>query len=432
MASFLKRVWLWLNDEETAAAPSRVDLALKDLPDWIADRQRVASGTQKLDSESRYFLQQIALKRTVLKEYAVILAEEIANPPAEVRLALEALEQVSALLSVPENASLRKAITVAVDGEPQLESLLAILKESDFLPDQALAQSSFSSSSFPSAAPAQVHPLVALVLELQAYTQRFRRCVTESKFSDFETVIHQAQQVQELAQHHQRLKETVANLQERLRGAESRWEHKKAELTLLEEDPHYASWRQLTHRRVQVQAQLEQVEDQLYQFFAALKPLMGLYAQKVEPDPLLREYLDAPFDTLLEDEIFRLESLLLRLKDALLTERVMFPRELVSAFLAQLEPSKIERVRNLRQQSLLLREQRKQLDDSLQHKNFLAKMDDAKYRLDHFSKQVGKWREEVVALEREADMGGKELTRALSVLQEKVRTLAEKDVYITV
>ena len=116
-------------------------------------------------------------------------------------------------------------------------------------------------------------------------------------------------------------------------------------------------------------------------------------------------------------------------RDALLGEQIPLPKEQVSSLLGQLEPKRVEQLREWRTEVQMLKADLAQLEKSLQHRAFVTKVEDAGYRMQHFTRQVQRFRQEVQELEQEVEAHEKTLSGAIMNVEEGLLQLG-KDVQV--
>jgi hypothetical protein len=247
-----------------------------------------------------------------------------------------------------------------------------------------------------------INPLLKKVLDIAQIKKQFDEKIINSGFDKIKPL---KEKVSELEKYQESVKQTRIELKvkkDRLGTAITKQKEKEEELNLIKEDPKNVQLIIDKRKSEEFQVKKGELSDQVIIFFSNIRPALKDYLLKNPHVNLARDYLDNPAETLFNDEGLAVLSLLKTLKEQVIVGKLNLHTEENNVLMQQVELAISGKLEELQEEyKYLLQQTEENVDVQINDKDFMLRLEEAKYRLEHFSKQVVKIKETVGGLEEQ-------------------------------
>lgn len=249
------------------------------------------------------------------------------------------------------------------------------------------------------------NPLLQELITLQSTVQEFQTKVKDSGLNTIQELVKQKTNLIKTNQVLHELAKDVEAKQDRLRVAEKKLQEKQQELYTLEHNPEYKKTLATTQKRKELQQEIKEHEQGIKNFFTPLKSLLELHKQIEPENKMIHEYILHPIKAFHQDEGLSILHILNHLEAALLNGKLNIKLDEMAIADNSFTLLKEGYLQKVQQEKLRLQKQLDTLKTQPLDKEFTLKLEETKYRLDHFSKQVHMLQSQLATLEEK----GKEL-----------------------
>ncbi len=250
-----------------------------------------------------------------------------------------------------------------------------------------------------------VNPLLKEILEMEGIRAELDRYLITSGLRKIEAISQKLEQLERRLLNCDELRALIRHKSERLKELEQWQSQKNMDYNLLQKDRRYQEIQLLDVKKNETKQKLTVVVEEIQRFFEDLKLLCN-FKLFFNQEPI-NNYCADPIEALTRDEGLSILHLLKHAQAALTSGQLD-----VAADEAELLFFRLNNINDLVQwhnNYFSLKRELQQLSSGVVGQEFLTKVEDARYRLEHFTRQLDKAQEEVYRLE----------TR-LSALQERV------------
>jgi methyl-accepting chemotaxis protein len=175
---------------------------------------------------------------------------------------------------------------------------------------------------------------------------------------------------------------------------------------------------------------MEENDDKVFAFFSKLKVALKQYLD-VDPErKILRGYIDNPPLVLYADKRLEILEILPKLNSAAAIGRIKLDREGAAQLKEVLEKANSGYLEELQEKHFHLVKEMDQLNLNTQDKSMLLKIEDVRYRLNHFSQQVEKIEQDVEKIEEEIRVRYLQQKKELGEFTAKIKELLGKNLEI--
>ncbi len=413
------------SDKKNTTLENAVSIHMYDLHEWLLTQRKELLATTKLGDESLLYLNTMK-DRCWMLECALDKWEEkvmrLGNDPRlkEIKMLFKQTRNALELLHLSKELSVEGIVLLNRQLEVSFQELLAAIQKSSFAENYSFILEGTEQTT--------LNPLLQKVLEMDELRKGFTDKIVQSGLRKLAILEEKAALMEEYTDRLKHLQKDLALKKERLQIAEARKQQKEAEFGVFQEGPHYSSWKQLEYRRQQLREQQEAQEVSVASFFAQIKPALQKFSSNT---PLLREYAEDPLKAWYVDDGMTITNTLLQVKNALRAGSLSLPAEQASFIINRLENPPLNLVQVKRDLQSLNKELIT-LHNSMRHTDFMMKMGEAQYRLDHFVQQAAKMKSEVDAIETEMNEKESLRTRELDFVHNMVRSTLGKEIEVKV
>ncbi|MBI2666103.1 hypothetical protein HYX13_00675 [Candidatus Woesearchaeota archaeon] len=414
--------------------PQKEYLQLQELQPWLQGQaQRIIAET-KLEEALASYIQQLQAKRWQLEiklEEWKNLCKDINN---EMRDFFTEIKTLIHLLTFPE----KPTIESVSDSNKELGSHLKELK--NFLDSYGEKEYSVLLPDGREAEQVIFTPFIKELLELEKYQQEFDQKIIQSRFRTLELLQEKRQQLESATQTLERLQEKITAFQLRVQQVEEKKQEKAAELEQWKQHPSFGMFLRLEENRKVLKQGIVAHQDEVVRFFSQVTPVLDAFKLQLSNPKLVDQYVQDPESAFFHDEQLAILHLLQQVK-ALGLENPMekmhstaLPVTLqqTTSFLEKCTQADVGHVHQLRQRQQELQQQGASIAPSPEEQGTLVKMEDAQYRLEHFSKQVAQLQHQQKEIEEQQNELQEQRAQEIGLFQHLVKMGFGKEVEVKV
>ena len=274
-----------------------------------------------------------------------------------------------------------------------------------------------------------INPLLKELLSLINQKEDFEKKVLRSGYTKMENLQRKSLMIEETKDKLFGLQEEMNNKISRLKTIEETKEEKESELLSLNKDPQFSKIIKTEERKKILQKKIEELDDLIFLFFTKIKPALRQFSDLNPGNKLIKDYLNNSTVTFYEDEGLVIFSLLKNLKQAIEEGKVSLLLQQKDDILALIVEK--DQLQSLQLKYKKITEEIKSLHLApIITKDISLKMDEAKYRLEHFSKQEEKIKTEMLEAEDEMKDLQALMNREIDLFQNLVKLALDKDIEI--
>jgi hypothetical protein len=240
-----------------------------------------------------------------------------------------------------------------------------------------------------------VNPLLKEVLEMEGIRKDLEQILVKSGLRKIETILKKLEKLEKNITQLDELGILLKHKVERAKQIESSKLEKEKAYTLLKEDQLYKDVKETDIKKSEIREQLKEIVSNAQAFFNDLKPV--LKAEIFCNKELIEIYLSDVVAAFSKDEELSILHLLLYAKEALTSGQIALEADEVEG--AYFRLCDLENFKLWHQNYFNLKRDQRELNLSIGDHGFLAKVEDARYRLEHFTAKTEFLQEEIYLLE---------------------------------
>ena len=278
-----------------------------------------------------------------------------------------------------------------------------------------------------------MNPLLKDLLEINNLKSDFSELIIKSGFTKISTIKEKVKNLDELQEKIKKYQSDLKIKQNKLDLVKEKANQKQEELELLKDNPQNLKEVIDKNKKEEVAVKKEELVDQVIIFFSKVKPALEIYNEKNPNEKLVTGYLSNSAEALFNDEGLAIISVLRNLKNQVIEGKLNLitqQNDTLMEFISLANSGKLEE----------LREEYKYLNDQLNEtensnpsdKDFILRLEEAKYRLEHFSKQAEKIQEEVEVVDEEINNLLAVRSRNVELFQNLVRLAFAKELELRI
>jgi hypothetical protein len=410
-----------------------IEVHINDLPDWLRHQKNQLLENSQLNEVMLNYVRKVKDKRWFLECSLDSWENKIQSlhlPHAgEMQLIFSETRRVLEMLTFPETVSvdiIRKFNDVM---EQNLEQLYAKIENSEFSHNFVFLLERGEKRHLTEST---MNPLQQGIEELRNLRKLVDQKIIECGILKLRNLQERALLIEEASDDLKQLHGALEKKKERLAQAEDKIRKKEEVLGEVKNSSLYREWERTLRSSKVVKESLEKKTEEIATFFSALKPALEEFSDKGNGTMLLHEYLANPLEALMKDINLSVIGILHRLKESVQSGELSLDAEKHSILLARLDKALNGYLRAVQEDFFKLRTEMKDLENSPHHKDFKEKMGEAQYRIEHFSKQVVKQKEEVLSLEEDISLKSTNRSRDIELFQNLVQIAFGKSIEIRV
>lgn len=445
----------------SAEANEKIEnVQLNDLEAWLKLQTQQLLATSGLNNELTDYVNVLKDKRWMLErqldewesklkpfgaDWIDYDLEEIKNLFQETRVAL-------GVLTFPENITVENILGLNLSLEPKIKYLLQKAEGNDFATSFNLIfnesdatevnnnnnnnnnQSEAASDSADNSNNQITNPLLTELLELENIKRDFEQKLASCGYGAVKFLTQKIVLLNSYVSQLEVLEKELLSKQERQNIADSKKKEKEIQIAELKQEPSYVSLNSLKQKRAEILKKIEGNKDSIFIFFSKIKPLLIRYkdfekelisaginpgsnqsynqnsynhcpvgpsSQNNQRDSshLIDAYLNDSVAAFINDHDLTIKPILKQLKAVLNEERFSLSSKETNFLLEFLDKVERNYLNQLQQNQSRLTEELHSLGWIPANNDFLSKVEDLEYRLEHFSRQIEALAGEILLLE---------------------------------
>ncbi len=410
----------------TAPVSEKIDISR--LEEWLEARLRECVAQHALDAAMLEYLSQLKEKRWEIEEKLEEWDKKIQalGIPAQSKDIGPLFAETRAFLEMPsllEKNSIPSILHMNRELEGQLQQLQAKLQQSSF----AYNYSFLLERGARAERDQQLNPLLQALLDIDSMRKRIEDKVAVSGYKSFYLLCTQAKALPKTYGEMQLSAKEFEQRNQKLLAVEQKHDEKDAELQVLQQHHLYQDIRELRHRRQELLNSLRDNEEQLEDFFLSLKPALEQYQMLVPDNSIVPRLVKAGQARVLYEDPSGVNQVLKAVQRMLTAEKLSLPPEKTNLILAELDRGMKSFLPEMEKEYHACSSEMERLQED---KDFVQKLEEAQYRLDHFRQQVQRLRREVKVLDEEQSAQKAELERQVKVLKEQIKNIVGREIEV--
>ncbi|GEM_PF-5424765 len=398
-------------------------ISLEKLPLWWAEKHELLLEKHAMHAKIEKYAQKLKEKRWELeckledweKKIPSSQAESVQELFAKTHIFIETIT-FSQPLVVDSFISFHKNF------EEQLNTLLQILEQHSFLKDFSYLLDQKQKRS----AQAAINPLLEYLLFLRGLSEQFNVELAQTKVNKQLNLSLSIEKLRSLHTKIEELKESIRGKQVRYELALSRKEDKERALSAILELPNYAQSLAAKEELDKQVRLLSKIGEEILHLFSSLKLVLPKISN---PSPLLLSYSNDPQNAFTLDESLTIISLLHEINTPQ-TEQFVTVQQFAE-IQKILEYARSGYIAKLRHRYILAKRDLLQLQENPPNQVLLTKIEEGKYRFEHFANQVTLLEEQVLLLSQELEIQQKKLVEIKTEIEESFLTLLNQPITIS-
>ncbi|MBT4805793.1 hypothetical protein HON71_06510 [Candidatus Woesearchaeota archaeon] len=423
IADFLKSFFT----DEVDSTPELVRIQINDLQDWVRIRTEEIVYDHKIDKALINYINELKDKRWVLEVKIDEWEKKISSlglsyKTEDISTIFRNTRKFLELLSFSDKPTIKSIFEQNTEFESHMEDLQKSIESSSFSYNYSFILSKEEKG-------LAINPLLKELLSLINQKEDFEKKVLRSGYTKMENLQRKSLMIEETKDKLFGLQEEMNNKISRLKTIEETKEEKESELLSLNKDPQFSKIIKTEERKKILQKKIEELDDLIFLFFTKIKPALRQFSDLNPGNKLIKDYLNNSTVTFYEDEGLVIFSLLKNLKQAIEEGKVSLLLQQKDDILALIVEK--DQLQSLQLKYKKITEEIKSLHLApIITKDISLKMDEAKYRLEHFSKQEEKIKTEMLEAEDEMKDLQALMNREIDLFQNLVKLALDKDIEI--
>ena len=423
IADFLKSFFT----DEVDSTPELVRIQINDLQDWVRIRTEEIVYDHKIDKALINYINELKDKRWVLEVKIDEWEKKISSlglsyKTEDISTIFRNTRKFLELLSFSDKPTIKSIFEQNTEFESHMEDLQKSIESSSFSYNYSFILSKEEKG-------LAINPLLKELLSLINQKEDFEKKVLRSGYTKMENLQRKSLMIEETKDKLFGLQEEMNNKISRLKTIEETKEEKESELLSLNKDPQFSKIIKTEERKKILQKKIEELDDLIFLFFTKIKPALRQFSDLNPGNKLIKDYLNNSTVTFYEDEGLVIFSLLKNLKQAIEEGKVSLLLQQKDDILALIVEK--DQLQSLQLKYKKITEEIKSLHLApIITKDISLKMDEAKYRLEHFSKQEEKIKTEMLEADDEMKDLQALMNREIDLFQNLVKLALDKDIEI--
>ena len=238
--------------------------------------------------------------------------------------------------------------------------------------------------------PSLPFPLLDYLVPLHRHNGDFRNLLQKSAVLKLDLVQQHYLQLHACQERRSWLLSEVKDKRRRLEQAQHKLQEKEADLTKLKAEPQYQEWHQQEQKRKELTALRNEITNSVYTFFSVLAPALSSY-QRFHSNGLTEivgKYLQDSVGAFSKDENLEIIQVLQVIGQKIHAQEIQITLNQATAATPLLEKAAQGFLPQLQKQLASVKKELQIYSQALRGKDFLLKVEEAAYRVEHFRLQA--------------------------------------------
>lgn len=402
------------------------EIYLEHLNSWLENKQQELIILANLEDESVTYINKLKDKRWFLESKVeewerLFSVKEIFYGKEDVRSFFVQTKELFKPWNFDNGIGVLGIISLNPTLQQNLKKIIARLEKSSFAHDFSfLFEDNDSQEEF--------NPLLRLLLELQDLVENFNRKLVQSGIRKMESLILSKNRLGEHVLKIRQLNNLLKEKNDHLHTTQRKIQEKELLLFELKKDPLYQELEEEQNQKKLMDEKRRRNALEITEFFSELKPVLEEYRQLTSEKDQIDAYLMDPLDAFTKDENMLIIHLLKHLKAVLTAGKIEIPLSQLTVLTPLIDQGISGYLENLRRQRSVSKER---LQYPILDKDLLLKIEEGEYRLNHFTQQAERLREQVVEMENEIKLEEKRKEQEQVLFQDMVKIGLNKSVKLS-
>ena len=401
-------------------------LKIEQLEDWIKLQSHKLMFKSELNQSLPPYIEKLKEKRWLLECYLDKWEEKVSNE--EIKAFFSETRQLLDKITFSEKINISEISQLNYHLEENIEILIENIEKSSFAHNFTFI---LSEKDKQSQHEITLNPLLKELIEINGMVKEIEQKITQSGFRIIESLVAKEKILKKSTIVIEEIGQQIRYKKEKLQQAEEKKNEKKKELSLLKNNPNYQKVNENHSKKKEMLTALKDKKRKIAELFFQFNPLLEQYERIYPKKMIVKNYLSDPYNTFLQDDSLLIIHILKNCKAALRDEMFTVPED-EDVVLENLDKSCKGYLSELQHQHFSLQRKLKELESSIEDKTFIAKLEEAQYRLDHFSKQFKDLQDNVSAMENKSDEIGESQLATKRLFENMVRMSLGKGVEIII
>src|SRR3989344_3933396 len=278
----------------------------------------------------------------------------------------------------------------------------------------------------------RINPLLKELLEFRSLLRVFEGKSAAAGMKTVHTLQKKGGEFQQRSDALSKLKKKLQVIEDRLQQAETIKGEKEAEFQGLKNDSRYKDIGSLQEQLDHVRKEEDTVETEVLSFFSKLKPLLQEYI-KLQDHQLVRSYIDDPGAAFLLDENVSILHVLEHLKAAVQQGLIVIDPLQANEYFALLDKARKGYLEEMYRRQMAAHQELEGSPSSpimLKNRDFMMKVEEARYRVQHFEKQLREMEQRKIKTQEQIEEITETQQRELDVFIQTAKMAFGKEIQV--
>ncbi|MEW5896266.1 MAG: hypothetical protein AB1668_01110 [Nanoarchaeota archaeon] len=409
------------------------DVYLQDLPLWLDVFMQNIIARHKLSESVASYCCLLKDKRWMLEcrldEWQKRMSY-VRNPyeRGEITLIFRDTRKFLELLTFSDDISLAEVLAFNNEVQPELDKLIRRIKKSSLSDNFAFFLRESDSNIL-----GEVNPLMSELMAIEELGNNFEEGVLQSGYHLAASLKANLASMENCSKQIALLRTEMQKRAEKQAFTNEKEREKREEFQKVQGSSSFTSLEQ----KKELLLKIEEADDFIFSLFSRLRPLLKKYRETVSVTPVGRKlidyYTEDPLAALIRDDDLIINDLLQHVKALLIkgdNKELAFPVDEVNMFLATLEKIDKDSLKKMQEEGRRMKKDLQELQRAMRGDDSLLKLDEAKYRLEHFARQKEMLEEEISILTQNIAKLSEARAKEKEALQNLLRDKFGKEVNI--
>lgn len=401
---------------------------VNDLPDWVELRIEEIVSKNKLDEKLINYTNKLKDKRWLLECKIEDWEKKINSlglsyKTGEISTIFSETIKFLDLLTFPEELKIETVIELNEKIETELNKIQEQIEKSTFSHNYSFILTKDEKE-------LAINPLLKEFIELNHAKKIFQEEIVKSGYQRMISLRVKSSQLEEYRAKIKKLHENLTIKSERLNSTKNKQEEKENELQQFKENSDYSTIEEIELKQKKLLTELEENDDRVYLFFSKIKPVLKEYSKIHPENQLVHNYFENTMNIFYQDEPLVIVKILEELKSALVIGKIEFDPEQKNMIFKLIEKAGSGYLKELQDNHFKLSKEQEELRLKLENKDSSQKIEEIKYRLDHYNELVNKLSEEMKDVEEELNDNNIVKKREIDFFINLVKVVLDKDMEI--
>ena len=414
--------------EVESSVPNIETIHVNDLPDWVELRIEEIISKNKLDEKIINYTNKLKDKRWLLECKIEDWEKKInslglAYKTGEINTIFAETIKFLDILTFPEKIQIEKVITLNEKIETELNKIQEAIEKSTFSHNYSFILTKEEKGM-------AINPLLKEFIEINHARKIFQDEIVKSGYQRMVSLRIKSSQLEEYRERIKKLNENLEIKSERLNSTKNKQEEKENELQKIKKESNYATVEEIEVQQKEISIKLEENDDKVYLFFSKIKPMLKEYSKIHPENKLVHNYFENTMNIFYQDEKLIIINVLEELRNALTIGKIEFDLEQKNIIFKLIEKADSGYLKELQNNYFELSKKQEELRLKIENKDFSQKVEEIKYRLDHYNELVNKLSEEMKDVEEELNDNNIVKKREIEFFVNLVKVVLNKEIEI--